>query len=70
MAAAVGAIEDILREYLLYRGFVLTLKAFDQERKEDKDKGLRVSRTLYKHLDDQTPVIIVPILTILNRSRE
>ena len=43
MAASVGAVEDTIREYLLYRGFVMTLKAFDQERKEDKDKGLRVS---------------------------
>ena len=42
MAGAVGAVEETIREYLLYRGFVQTLKAFDVERKEDKDKGLRV----------------------------
>lgn len=43
MAAAIGVVEETIREYLLYRGFVQTLKSFDLERKEDKDKGLRVS---------------------------
>lgn len=42
MAGALGAVEETIREYLLYRGFVQALKAFDLERKEDKDKGLRV----------------------------
>ena len=43
MAAALGAVDELIREYLLYRGFVQTLKAFEQEKKDDKDKGLRVS---------------------------
>lgn len=42
MAAAVNAVDEIIREYLLYRGFVQTLKTLEQEKKEDKEKGLRV----------------------------
>lgn len=42
MAAAVGALDDMIKEYLLYRGFTQTLKLFEQEKKDDKDKGFRV----------------------------
>ena len=42
MAAAARAVEELIREYLLYRGFMQTLRTFEQERKEDKDKGLKV----------------------------
>ena len=42
MAAALGAVDELIREYLLYKGFVQTLRAFDQDRREDKDKGLKV----------------------------
>ena len=44
MAAAVGAVDELIREYFLYKGFVQALKAFDQEKRDDKDKGLRVSK--------------------------
>lgn len=47
MAAAVGAVDELVREYLLYKGFVQTLKTFDQERRDDKDKGLKVGRVRY-----------------------
>ena len=43
MAAAATAVEELVREYLLYRGFMQTLRTFEQERKEDKDKGLKVN---------------------------
>ena len=39
MAFAVGALDEAIREYLLYRGFTQTLKAFEIERRDDKDKG-------------------------------
>ena len=42
MAAAVQVIDDILKEYLLFRGFTSTLKAFDAELKADRDKSFRV----------------------------
>jgi hypothetical protein len=41
-------IDELTREYLLYRGFCNTLKAFDTELKADKDKGFRV-RIIYTH---------------------
>lgn len=34
-------LDDLVREYLLYRGFVTSLKAFDAEIKAEKEKGLR-----------------------------
>lgn len=42
MAAAVGGVDETIKEYLLYRGFAQSLKWFEQERKDDKDKGFRV----------------------------
>ncbi|CAI7993378.1 WD repeat-containing protein 91 [Geodia barretti] len=46
MAFAVGALDDAIREYLLFRGFTQTLKLFETERRDDKDKGFsfRVNR--------------------------
>ena len=35
-------LDDLVREYLLYRGFSGTMKIFDSELKADKDKGFRV----------------------------
>lgn len=35
--------DELVREYLLFRGFTATLKSFDNELKIDKDKGFRVS---------------------------
>lgn len=43
MAAAVQALDEIIKEYLLFRGFTNTLKAFEGEVKLDKDKSFRVS---------------------------
>ena len=43
MAAAVGAVDEVIKEYLLYRGFALTLKQFEQEKSNDKDKSFRVT---------------------------
>lgn len=36
-------VDELIREYLLYRGFSGTLKMFDTELKSDKEKGFRVS---------------------------
>lgn len=43
MATAIGALDDAIREYLVYRGFTNTLKQFETEKKDDKDKNFRVS---------------------------
>ena len=34
-------LDDLIREYLLFRGFVSTLKVFDNDIKCEKEKGLR-----------------------------
>ena len=39
MAFAVGALDDAIKEYLLFRGFTQTLKLFEIERRDDRDKG-------------------------------
>lgn len=40
-------VDELIREYLLYRGFSGTLKMFDAELKVDKEKGFRVSLAYY-----------------------
>lgn len=37
-------VDELVREYLLYRGFTSTVKAFDTDLKADKDKGFRVDK--------------------------
>eukprot|EP00062_Callorhinchus_milii_P009872 gi/632954136/ref/XP_007892801.1/ PREDICTED: WD repeat-containing protein 91 [Callorhinchus milii] len=44
MAAAVERTDELVREYLFHRGFTSTSKAFEVERKVDKEKGFRVDR--------------------------
>jgi hypothetical protein len=43
MTAAAGPLDEAVKEYLVYRGFTSTLKQFELEKKDDKDKGFRVS---------------------------
>ncbi|KAI8419868.1 hypothetical protein MSG28_008495 [Choristoneura fumiferana] len=42
--AHVQFVDELVREYLLYRGFTTTVKAFDTDLKADKDKGFRVDK--------------------------
>ncbi|XP_066489856.1 WD repeat-containing protein 91 [Tiliqua scincoides] len=44
MAAAVELTDELVREYLLFRGFTGTLKQLDAEIKADKEKGFRVDK--------------------------
>lgn len=37
-------VDELVREYLIYRGFTSTVKAFDNDLKADKDKGFRVDK--------------------------
>ena len=41
--AAVGRTDEMIRDYLLFRGFTSTLKAFDTDLKNEREKGFRVS---------------------------
>lgn len=50
MASALERTDDLVREYLIYRGFTSTLKHLDSEIKADKDKGFRVSLCVQIHL--------------------
>ncbi|KAL1132581.1 hypothetical protein AAG570_010533 [Ranatra chinensis] len=43
-------LDELIREYLLFRGFTSTLKSFDTELKVDKDKGFRVDRIIDQFL--------------------
>ncbi|XP_076363628.1 WD repeat-containing protein 91 isoform X1 [Tachypleus tridentatus] len=42
--AAISFADELVRDYLLFRGFMGTLKAFDADIKSDKDKGFRPDR--------------------------
>ncbi|XP_062410520.1 WD repeat-containing protein 91 [Sardina pilchardus] len=46
MASAVERTDDLVREYLIYRGFTSTLKHLDSEIKTDKEKGFRVDKII------------------------
>ena len=51
--------DEQIREYLLFRGFVSTLKAFDADIKSEKEKGLRADKWVlqihnYKLISYQT----------------
>ncbi|XP_062867318.1 WD repeat-containing protein 91 [Trichomycterus rosablanca] len=46
MASAVERTDDLVREYLVYRGFTNTLKFLDAEVKADKEKGFRVDKII------------------------
>lgn len=38
--------DELIREYLLFRGFGSSLKAFDSELKVDKEKSFRVDKII------------------------
>uniref|UniRef100_A0A182NCM5 ARMC9 CTLH-like domain-containing protein n=1 Tax=Anopheles dirus TaxID=7168 RepID=A0A182NCM5_9DIPT len=44
--AHIQYIDGLIREYILFRGFSNTLKAFDNELKSDKDKSFRVDKVI------------------------
>nr|XP_033806906.1 WD repeat-containing protein 91 isoform X2 [Geotrypetes seraphini] len=44
MASAVEQTDELVREYLIFRGFINTLKHFDADVKADKEKGFRVDK--------------------------
>ena len=37
-------LDELVREYLLFRGFTGSLKVFDTDLKQEKEKGFRVDR--------------------------
>lgn len=39
-------LEELIREYLTFRGFATTLKYFDAELKSDKEKSFRVDKII------------------------
>lgn len=44
--SAVNFGDELVRDYLLFRGFLTALKAFDSEVKADKDRQFRVCHIL------------------------
>lgn len=44
--AHIQYVDQLIREYMLFRGFSNTLKTFDGELKSDKDKGFRVDKII------------------------
>lgn len=50
-------IPDLIREYLLYKGYSNSLKVFDNDVKNDKDKGFRVS---FPYLSSQDKSVDFP----------
>lgn len=48
--AHIQYVDELVKEYLLYRGFTYTLKSFDTELKVDKEKGFRVDKIIEQFL--------------------
>ncbi|XP_066915154.1 WD repeat-containing protein 91-like [Clytia hemisphaerica] len=46
MATTANALDDLIKEYLIYRGFTATLKCFDVDLKNDKSKSFKVENIL------------------------
>ncbi|XP_061165038.1 WD repeat-containing protein 91-like [Saccostrea echinata] len=46
MAAAAGRVDELVKDYLLFRGCTASLRNFEYELKTDKDKGLRADKIL------------------------
>ncbi|XP_033757120.1 WD repeat-containing protein 91-like isoform X2 [Pecten maximus] len=44
MAAATGRVDEMVKDYLLYRGFTSAHRAFEAELKNEKERGLRADR--------------------------
>lgn len=42
-------VDELVKEYLLFRGFSQTLKAFDNDLKAEKERGFRVRTVIEKH---------------------
>lgn len=42
-------VDELVKEYLLFRGFSQTLKAFDNDLKAEKEKGFRVRIVSEQH---------------------
>lgn len=42
--AAINSIDDLVKEYLLFRGFTQCIRMFDTEKKNDKLKGYQVCK--------------------------
>lgn len=43
MTSGTNSLDTLVKEYLIFRGFVLSARQFDSELKTDKDRGFRVS---------------------------
>lgn len=43
MTAAIGAADEAVKEYLLFRGFVRSLQQFEAEQKQDPEHAMQVS---------------------------
>lgn len=44
--AQIQYVDDLIREYMLFRGFSNTIKSFEVELKSDKDKSFRVDKII------------------------
>lgn len=64
MASSVERTDELVREYLIYRGFTSTLKHLDSEIKTDKEKGFRVRTKSHILLADlNIPYFVYKLLT-------
>ncbi|OQR76044.1 WD repeat-containing protein 91-like [Tropilaelaps mercedesae] len=54
MASAIQHVDELVRDYLLYRGFVGTLRSFENDQKHDRTRAMRADKiveSLAGHID-------------------
>ena len=44
MAPPMQTLDDMIREYLIFRGFVTTFKSFEADLKAEKEKGYKADK--------------------------
>ena len=59
------SIDKLIRDYLLQRGFNNTLKSFDNDLKNDKEKGFKVSWQLSYTVKQCNFLILISVSALL-----
>ena len=59
MATATVALDEAIKEYLLFRGFTETLRSFEEDKKYAKDKDYKVRHTGYASLPWSLATVIL-----------
>lgn len=58
--------DELIKEYLLFRGFTSTVRALDAEVKSEKDKAFRVSNQLLADRNTHQYILLILISKLIS----